>query len=68
MSFNNRKREFKRLMDLKRQEDIPQSLWDEFAPGKPKPISKAQQIELDRAAKKARDLKEAQKKELGGKR
>ena len=32
MSYENRKREFKRLMDAGREKDIPQSLWDEFKP------------------------------------
>jgi hypothetical protein len=32
MSYENRKREFKRLMDAGREKDIPQSLFDEFKP------------------------------------
>ena len=32
MSEKNRRHEFKRLMDLGREKDIPQSLWDEFKP------------------------------------
>ena len=49
MSYENRKREFARLLDLGREKDIPQSLWDEFKPQnkikmptkpEPKPMTK----------------------------
>jgi hypothetical protein len=32
MSYENRKREFKRLMDAGREKDIPDRLWKEFKP------------------------------------
>ena len=32
MSYENRRREFNRLMDLGREKDIPQDLMDEFKP------------------------------------